>query len=104
MTESDRTLLKAQIATLAGVKLVASILTLYYIPSWHTLLFVVLLSVPWVIGGGWYLYRSGKIGMQRWRVRKLRRRLIYEEWHVDDEPGEPMSLPTSSDGDSTRAQ
>ncbi|MFW6075848.1 MAG: hypothetical protein ACOC9Y_09640 [Chloroflexota bacterium] len=99
MSESDRTLLKAQIATLAAVKLAASIITLYFIPSWHAVFIIAILSVPWFVGAGWYLYRSGRLGIERWKVRKLRARLIYEEWHVDDDRAEPAKLSSSSDSD-----
>lgn len=99
MSDSDRTLLKAQIATLAAVKIAASIITLYYIPSWHAVFIVAILSIPWLVGAGWYIYRSSRFGVARWKVRKLRARLIYEEWHVDDDVAERATMTSSSDSD-----
>lgn len=94
MTESERTVLKARIATIAGVKLAVSILTLYYFPSWHTLWIVIGLSIPWVIAGVYYLARVGWVRYRLWQLHALRRRLIYEEWHVPDDEPDTDPIPT----------
>lgn len=84
MSDEARTVIKARIATIAAVKLVTSILTLYYFPSWHALVVVVGLSVPWVVGGIYYAVRSSWLGYRIWRFRQFRKRLIREEWEVED--------------------
>lgn len=90
LSDSDRALLKGQLFALGGVKLFASILTLYHWPNWYTVLAIIVLSIPWVIGGAWYLGRSGWFRYRYWQYRHLRRRLIHEEWNVGEDPAETI--------------
>jgi hypothetical protein len=72
-----------QVATLGGFKLVTSLLILYFFPSWHALIVILGLSVPWIIAGVWYSGFYARVRLRLLRMRALRKRLLYEEWHVD---------------------
>ena len=85
MSDHDRTILKWRIAALVWVKLATSFLILFYFPSWHAFAIVMLLSVPWLIVGGVYGVRRAPVHYRLWKVRKLRKRLIHEEWHVKED-------------------
>jgi hypothetical protein len=91
LSDSDRAVIKGQLAALGFVKLVASILTLYYFPSWHAIVVIAVLSTPWLAVGGYYLYRSGRFRYRYWKYRHLRRRLIREEWIFDGGTPEAIS-------------
>ena len=91
LSDADRTLIKGQIAALGLVKLVASVLTLYYFPSWHAVLIVVVLSLPWIVGGGYYLGRTSWFRYRFWKFRHLRKRLLREEWLMDEDASEAVS-------------
>ncbi|MEZ4524031.1 MAG: hypothetical protein R3A46_20730 [Thermomicrobiales bacterium] len=91
LSDSDRAVIKGQIAALGGVKLVASVLTLYYFPSWHAVLIVGMLSLPWFIAGGYYLGRSTWLRYRFWKYRHLRKRLLREEWHLDEDAPETVT-------------
>lgn len=91
LSKADRAVIKGQIAALGGLKLVASILTLYYFPSWHAVLIVGVLSLPWLIAGGYYLGRSGWFRYRYWKHRHLRKRLLREEWLLDEDASEALS-------------
>jgi hypothetical protein len=90
LSDSDRAVIKGQIAALGFVKLVASVLTLYYFPSWHAVVVIAVLSTPWLAVGGYYLARSGRGRYRFWKYRHLRRRLIREEWIVDEGTSEAI--------------
>ncbi len=91
LSDSDRAIIKSQIAALGGVKLVASILTLYYFPSWQALLIIVVLSLPWIAAGGFFLGRASWNHYRFWKYRHLRERLLREEWNVDEDTSETVS-------------
>ncbi len=91
MTDAERTVLRWRIGSLVFIKLATSVVTLFYFPSWHALLIVMLLSVPWFLLGGYWTARSLINYRQRRQVLQLRDRLIFEEWHVDGE--QPDKLP-----------
>ncbi len=97
MKDSDRQLLWTYVYTFGGIKLVASIVTLYYFWSMTALVAILVLSIPWVLGGIWYIYHLSNKGVRHWKVRKLRRRLVWEEWNVDDDRGDPVTH-SSPDG------
>ena len=85
MSDHDRNILKWRIAALVFVKLATSVIILAYFPSWHALGIVVFLSVPWFIVGGYYGVRWARMQHTLWKVRRLRARLLYEEWHVKED-------------------
>lgn len=91
LSDSDRAVIKSQIAALGFVKLVASVLTLYYFASVQSVLIVAVLSLPWLVGGGYYLGRTGWFRYRFWKYRHLRQRLLHEEWHLDEDASEAMS-------------
>lgn len=90
LSDSDRAVIKGQIAALGFVKLVASALTLYYFPSWHAVVIVAVLSTPWIAVGGYYLGRTSWFRYRFWKYRHLRRRLIREEWNVGEDTSEAI--------------
>lgn len=98
MKKSDRQLLITYVLTFGFIKLFTSVMVLYYFWSREAVIIILLLSVPWVLGGVWYVAHLGRRGVLRWKVRKLRRRLLWEEWNVDDYPGDPVTH-HSTDGD-----
>ncbi|CAN5767719.1 hypothetical protein BH23CHL2_BH23CHL2_25050 [soil metagenome] len=91
LSDADRAVIKSQIAALGFVKLVASVLTLYYFPSWHAVLIVAVLSLPWLVVGGYYLGRTSWFRYRFWKYRHLRQRLLQEEWNVDEDTSEAVS-------------
>lgn len=98
LSKADRAVIKAQIGALGFVKLVASILTLYYFPSWHAVLIVGVLSFPWLIGGGYYLGRTSWFRYRFWKYRHLRKRLLREEWLLDEDAPETVSSDQQQNG------
>lgn len=98
LSKADKTIIKTQIAALGFVKLVASILTLYYFPSWHAILVVAVLSLPWLVAGGYYLGRSSWFRYRYWKYRHLRTRLIREEWLLDEDAPEKVSGDRTQNG------
>lgn len=83
MDDDDRLILMTFAWTLAAFKLATSALVLYFFPSVESLLIVIMLSVPWVIGGFVYFGFYSRVKMRLIRVRARRKRLIYQEWNVD---------------------
>lgn len=90
LSDSDRALLKGQIIAFGGVKLLASIITLYHWPNWYTVLAIAALSIPWILAGLYFLGRSGWLRYRFWQYRHLRRRLLHEEWNVDEDRAETI--------------
>jgi hypothetical protein len=78
-----RSVIVLQVATLGIFKLLTSAMIVYFFPSWHALLVVAGLSVPWLIAGAWYTGWYSRLRLRLLRVRARRNRLLYEEWHVD---------------------
>jgi hypothetical protein len=83
MDRETRSVLIAHIATLAGFKLVTSILILAFFPSWHALIVIVALSVPWVAVGLWYGGVVSRIRLRLVRARMRRKKMLHQEWNVD---------------------
>jgi hypothetical protein len=84
MSHDDKTVVWTFVGSLVTVKLVTSVVILFYFPSWHTLLLVVALSVAWFLPPLLYLMsRSpGKYRLLRGRAR--RRELLRQEWNVEE--------------------
>jgi hypothetical protein len=91
LSDADRTVIKGQIAALGIVKLVASVLTLYYFPSWNAVLIISVLSFPWLVAGGYFGGRSSWFRYRYWKYRHLRKRLLREEWLLDEDASEAVS-------------
>lgn len=98
LSDADRTVIKSQIAALGFVKLVASALTLYYFPSWHAVLIIGVLSLPWLAAGGYFFGRTGWFRYRFWKYRHLRKRLLREEWLLDEDASEAVSEDHSKRG------
>ncbi len=98
LSDSDRAIIKAQIAALGGIKLVATILTLYYFPSWQAVMIVVVLSLPWIVGAFYYFGRVGWLRYRFWSYRHLRARLLREEWNLDGDASETVAGDRSQRG------
>ena len=79
-----RPVLISQIATLFAFKIATSILIVWFFPSWEAVVVVLALSVPWIVAAIWYFGVIGRMRYRLMRVRAKRRRLIYQEWHVDE--------------------
>lgn len=91
LSKADKAVIKTQIGALGFVKLVASVLTLYYFPSWEAVLIIAVLSLPWLVGGGYFLGRSSWFRYRSWKYRHLRKRLLREEWLLDEDASETVS-------------
>ncbi len=91
LSKADKAVIKTQIAAFGFVKLVASALTLYYFPSWHAVLIIAVLSFPWFAVGGYYLGRTSWFRYRFWKHRHLRKRLLREEWFLDEDAPETVS-------------
>lgn len=85
MSNEDKQVVWAFVGSLMTAKLVTSILILYYFPSWHSLMLVVVLSLVWFIPPIAYLgHRSqGRYRLVKTRLR--RKQLLRQEWDVGEE-------------------
>jgi hypothetical protein len=81
--DDGRAVLTAMIMTLVGFKLITSVMVFYFFPSLHTLVFVLALSVTWIIAGAYYGGVYSRVKYRLLRARARRRQLIYKEWNVD---------------------
>jgi Na+-driven multidrug efflux pump len=81
--DDGRAVLTAMIMTVVSFKLITSLLIFYFFPSWHTLMFLLALSVSWIIAGVYYGGVYSRVKYRLLRARARRRRLIHQEWHVD---------------------
>lgn len=82
MSKEDRSVIWAFVGSLATVKLVTSIMILYYFPSWHTLLLVVALSIAWFIPPIFYLGIHSRARARLVRARMRRKELLRQEWDI----------------------
>lgn len=81
--DDTRAILIAHIATLGGFKFATSILILYFFPSWHALIMILALSVPWIVAGCWYFGVYSRVRLRLVRGRMRRGAMVHKEWHVD---------------------
>lgn len=79
----DRAVLTAFVLTLVGFKLVTSVMILYFFPSLHALMIVLVLSSMWIFAGVIYGGVYSRVKVRLLRARAKRRKLLYQEWHVD---------------------
>lgn len=91
LSDSDRAIIKGQIAALLIVKLAASLVVLYYFLSWQAALIIAVVSLPWIAGGIYYFGRNGLFHYRFWKHRHLRERLLHEEWNVDEDAPETVT-------------
>jgi hypothetical protein len=84
MSKEDKSVVLAFVASLATVKLVTSIMIVYFFPSWHTVMLTVALSLVWFVPPIIYLAdRSpGRYRLIRGRMR--RQELLRQEWEVEE--------------------
>lgn len=83
MDDETRSVLIAQVVTLGVFKIVTSILILFYFPSWHALIVILALSVPWIAAGVWYGGVVSRVKMRLMRGRMRRKQLLHQEWNLD---------------------
>jgi len=81
--DDARPVLITYVATLGVFKIVTSILILYYFPSWHAVVIIVALSIPWIVAGVWAGGIYSRVRLRLLRVRRRRKALLHQEWHVD---------------------
>lgn len=81
--DDSRTIIIAHVATLGVFKLVTSVMILYFFPSWHALIVIVALSIPWIVAGIWYGGLYSRVRVRLVRGRRRRALLIHQEWNVD---------------------
>lgn len=74
----------AFIGSLATVKLVTSIMIVYYFPSWHTVMLTVVLSIIWFGPPLFYLADRSPGKYRLFRGRMRRKELVRQEWHVEE--------------------
>lgn len=76
-------ILIALAATFIGVKIVTSIMILYFFPSWTAFWIIMALSaigfMPLIMFAPGYVRRHYRL----WQWRLRRKRLLREEWNVD---------------------
>lgn len=84
MTNNDMSVVWAFVGSLATVKLVTSIMILYYFPSWHTLILVLALSVVWIVAPLYYISRNPRGRYRLLRARVRRNELLRQEWDVEE--------------------
>lgn len=84
MSDDDRAVLWAYVGALSVFKVVTSIFILYYFPSWHTLLFVIALSVMWFAVPVYYVVRNPRGRYRLFRARIRRNELLRQEWEVEE--------------------
>lgn len=84
MTNKDMSVVWAFVGSLATVKLLTSIMILYYFPSWHTLILVLALSVVWIVPPIYYFTRNPRGRYRLLRARVRRNELLRQEWEVEE--------------------
>ena len=84
MTNNDMAVVWTFVGALATVKLLTSIMILYYFPSWHTLVLVLALSVVWLIPPIYYFTRNPRGRYRLLRARARRNELLRQEWEVEE--------------------
>lgn len=83
MSSDERAIIWTFVGTLAGFKVLTSVLVFYYFPSWYTFVVLVAINVVWFIPLFYYLPRFFHGRYRLWNVRIKRRRLIEQEWNVE---------------------
>ncbi|RIK47046.1 MAG: hypothetical protein DCC58_01165 [Chloroflexi bacterium] len=78
-----RSVIILHVATLGGFKLLTSLLVLYYFPSWHAVVVIAAVSIPWIAAGIWYGGIYSRVRLRLHRVRRRRAYLLYQEWNID---------------------
>jgi hypothetical protein len=86
MSKEDQTVVWAFVGSLLTVKLVTSILVLYYFPSWHTLVLVVAFSVLWFVPPIAYFGIHSQRRYRLVKVRLRRKELLRQEWETEETP------------------
>lgn len=84
MTNNDMAVVWTFVGSLITVKLLTSLLILYYFPSWHTLVLVLALSVVWFVPPFYYFTRHSRNRYRLLRVRLRRNELLRQEWEVEE--------------------
>lgn len=84
MTDEDKSVVWAFVGSLMTVKLVTSILILYYFPTWHALVLVVALSLLWFVPPVAYLATTSQMKYRLFKVRLRRKELLRQEWDVGE--------------------
>ncbi|CAN5164513.1 hypothetical protein BH24CHL1_BH24CHL1_19860 [soil metagenome] len=84
MTNNDMAVVWTFVGSLATVKLLTSIMILYYFPSWHTLVLVLALSVVWIVPPFYYFTRHSRGRYRLLRARVRRNELLRQEWEVEE--------------------
>jgi hypothetical protein len=84
VSHEDKTVVWTFVGSLITVKLVTSVVILYYFPSWHTLLLVGALSVAWFLPPVMYLMSKSPGRYRLLRARARRRELVRQEWNVEE--------------------
>lgn len=82
-THADRAPILAMVWSLAGFKLIMSIMILWTWPTWHSFVIVLALSVPWVL---LFMSWAGLLARMRARLHRARARraeLLAQEWYLD---------------------
>lgn len=84
MNKNDMAIVWTFIGSLVTLKLLTSIMILYFFPSWHTVLLVVVLSVVWFVPPVYYLTRHSQGRFRLIRARVRRNELLRQEWNVEE--------------------
>ena len=84
MTNDDMSVVWSFIGALFAFKFVTSIFILYYFPSWHTVLFLAVLSTAWFVPPIYYLARNPRGRFRLLRARVRRGELLRQEWEVEE--------------------
>lgn len=86
MSNKDMAVVWTFAGSLITVKLVTSLMILYYFPSWHTLVLVVALSVVWFVPPVYYFTHYSRSNFRLVRARVRRQELLRQEWEVEETP------------------
>jgi len=88
MDKRDRTALWTLVWVMFTFKAVTALMILVMLPGEGTLSLLIAMHVPWFVGAAALVAIPGIFWYRLVRVRAKRKRLIWEEWHVEPSPRE----------------
>ena len=93
MDKRDRTALWTLVWVMFTFKAVTALMILIMLPGEGTIPLLIAMHVPWFLGAVALLAIPGIVWYRLIRVRAKRKRLIWEEWHVEPSPRERSRAP-----------
>lgn len=84
MSKEDKSVVLAFLYSLVTVKVVTSIMIVYFFPSWHTVMLSVVLSLVWFVPPILYFANLSPGKYRLFKGRMRRAELLRQEWEVEE--------------------